>query len=722
PLARADTPADAMARVPSIELFVRSARQVRPGLTPRDEDWPHIAAIVERVEGIPLAIELAAARTSILDFAELERRLAAPLDLLVRRGSSHRHGSMRRAIADSYALLTADEKLAFQALSLFRGGCSLDAAEAVLAVPEVLETLEALIARSMARRDERDGATRISLFESLREFAAEQLSATPEVESGLRTRHAAYFARLARDTAVGHTDRLVPELDNLALAFDHLLDTDAHGALAIATAMSPVLAFRGAAPRRLALLERALGRLSVPPPQGLVERGIAFRDQGDHARARTDLERATADAERAGAWLPRVRGELALGELVEVEGDTASAIERFRRAEMILARAPWSPVNDRLHAEIHQRVGHSLRREGNLDGARREIEAAVEGFRRAGDARALSLALYEAGVIALFARRYEETFDVFREALTWSETQNDRLPQGAIHCAFGVLQQERGQFDEADDHHRRAVEVYRRLGQPYREGSARYYLASLHLERGQLDDARTVLRQAYDLMARVGAPRYVALIRGLRAVCEILGGRPEAAAESLHAARRAAESCRTERSLGATLAIHAMHLEAHDTGDFSRLAAASDVFESDWGDDPRLAYRLFAHRAAQHEQGTSAPPAPRLLVHEEGRAFRLPGANVDVDLSRRKPLKRIVYALTQNRLDKPGEGLDIDELFAAGWPGERLRRESLRNRVHVALSTLRKLGLRDHLVGVTGGYALRPDQIVELRPAGRGRE
>ena len=102
------------------------------------------------------------------------------------------------------------------------------------------------------------------------------------------------------------------------------------------------------------------------------------------------------------------------------------------------------------------------------------------------------------------------------------------------------------------------------------------------------------------------------------------------------------------------------------------------------------------------------------MVRAGGRAFRLPDSTRDVDLRRRAPLQRILHALARKRLDSPGEGLALEEIVAAGWPGERIRESARANRVYVALTTLRNLGLRAFLASGPSGYALAPSIPFEL--------
>ncbi len=109
-------------------------------------------------------------------------------------------------------------------------------------------------------------------------------------------------------------------------------------------------------------------------------------------------------------------------------------------------------------------------------------------------------------------------------------------------------------------------------------------------------------------------------------------------------------------------------------------------------------------------------PTLALIIRPGAMAFRLPSADTDIHLVRREPLKRILLALCDRRLSGPGVGLDKDELLAAGSPGERMTAEAGQNRVHVALATLRKLGLRAYLVTGEDGYSLSSKTRVILEP------
>ncbi|HEY8079516.1 MAG TPA: AAA family ATPase, partial [Labilithrix sp.] len=302
--------APALLAVESVDLFVRRARQMRPDLPLDDDTLAAIAAIGAKLEGIPLAIELAAARTSALSPAEIRDRLASHEDVLVRRRDAGRHGSMRAVVAGSFRLLADAERACLLACAVFDAGFTLDAADAVLGAP-ALACLEALVAHSLVRR----GAERFHLYEVIREFALGEIDDALLVE--LQARHAAHFARVA-----GHAR--AEDLHDLLRAHAHAIGAhDGEAARALARAAAPILFTRGLLVKRLELLDETLAIASAP--ELLVLRGHTHAELGAFEHARRDYETALATGDDA---LAHVR----LGELVEARGDTAAARASYEAA------------------------------------------------------------------------------------------------------------------------------------------------------------------------------------------------------------------------------------------------------------------------------------------------------------------------------------------------------------------------------------------------------
>ena len=188
----------------AVALFVERAAAVRPDFTLTPESAPTVAEICARLDGLPLAIELAAARVKLLSPEAMLPRLSSRLTLLTggARDLPERHRTLRNAIAWSYDLLSDAERTLFRRLSVFVGGCTLEAAEAICGDPgdrgiDVLDGLGSLLDKSLlGRREQRDRVPRFVLLETLREFALERLEAAGEAPPSRRT-HADFFLALA---------------------------------------------------------------------------------------------------------------------------------------------------------------------------------------------------------------------------------------------------------------------------------------------------------------------------------------------------------------------------------------------------------------------------------------------------------------------------------------------------------------------------------------------
>ena len=691
----------------AVQLFVRRATEVRPDQPLGPDELAAIGDIVRRLDGLPLANELAAARTRLLSPAQLRDRLAP--SLLARPGDPGRHGSMRGTILDSVASLDETARTSFACCAIFRGGFSLDAAEAVRASADTLAALEALGGHSLLRTIVAEtGEARFALFEPIREVAAEQLAERVE-RAELADRHARYFAALGQRLAA----RAVSDpaaLAELALELDNLVDAHAHAssmgaselALDLALALDPLLATRGRHRLRLRLLDAALaGASGGAVAAAHLARGHAHRELGDPTAARDDFTRG-----RGLAATPTLRAlaELRLGELVEISGATAEAKAHYRRALDAVhgAREPAAVLRA---ADAHAHLGHALRREGTLEEAELHLASAVEGYRTTGHREGLGAMAYERAVLALFRAQPAVARGRFEDALALARSLGARQLEAAVNSGLGILLQELAEVDAAIAHHAAAIQVFRELGNRHREGSALYYLATAYLERGELVEAHAVLDQAANAIAAVGAHRYAALIDGARGAAHALAGEASEAARAFERADRAAAACATETSLAVTLAIHRLQLSAVDAT--ARAAEARSLVATAPGDDTRLAERLLA--APSRER-----PRHGWLVRADGSAFRPPEATELVDLSRRAPLRRILAALARARVDAPGDSLGLDDLLGAGWPGERIAHAAAVNRVHVALATLRKLGLRGLLHSGERGYLLDPAAAVEV--------
>jgi predicted ATPase/DNA-binding CsgD family transcriptional regulator len=260
----------------AMRLFTERAQEVRPSFALTEQNTPVVAQIAERLDGLPLAIELAAARIRVLSVTEIADRLDNALRLLVgERGTPSRHRSLEATFDWGHDLLSAAERVLFRRLSIFRGGFTLGAAEAICAdaelpTGEVLEVLSLLVDKSLVIADHTDGTTRYRLLEVVRQYADERRLAAGEADAALPARHAAYFTALAADAALRYSgadeglsfDRLASEHDNLRAALTWLVGQadDGPAAAELAAALWPFWFARGFPVEGIGWLQSAIGQ------------------------------------------------------------------------------------------------------------------------------------------------------------------------------------------------------------------------------------------------------------------------------------------------------------------------------------------------------------------------------------------------------------------------------------------------------------------------------
>ncbi len=286
-------------RVPSlspageaVELFIDRARRVRPDLALSAEDVSSITEICRRLDGMPLAIELAAARSRSLSLTEIAGGLHDRFRLLTggARTAVRRQQTMRASVEWSYALLTDLEKALFRRFAVFVGGCDLAAAEAVISATDidrwqVLDLITLLVDKSLINAEDRTGTTRYRMLETVRQFASERLAEHGDAEA-VRDRHCAHYCGLAAllDTASPdiHADLVraaTQEMDNYAAAFVWSRDVGAlDRALRLVSSLQPVWLCTGRVVQGMAWFDAALADRQVSGvPRGVTARALANR-------------------------------------------------------------------------------------------------------------------------------------------------------------------------------------------------------------------------------------------------------------------------------------------------------------------------------------------------------------------------------------------------------------------------------------------------------------
>jgi predicted ATPase/DNA-binding SARP family transcriptional activator len=422
------------------QLFVERARALDPGFG----ETPAVAELCRRLDNLPLAVELAAARTKLFTPEQLLARLSQRLDLLLGgRDADARRQTLRGAIAWSHDLLDADERRVFARLAVFRGGWTLEAAEAVCdADPDRLASL--LDKSLLGRGDGTAGDRRFTMLESIREYARERLDESDE-KPELRRSHAAYFFALAaraRDPLGSREqgewlDRLTDEIENLRCVLAWSLEHDVAEGLRFAGALGSFWFVRGHARELARWFDAAFARAESVPPEVLAPALKTDGDLhcfllGDTARARELYEEGLAVARQIGdqhaeAWCLNV-----LGVAISADGNREEGLRHFEQALEMFRRIE----NGDGAAMALNNIGTALRDLGQFDGATRTFREAIAIYERLGDRWRTSNALHSLADTALVERDVRCAAERYRAALAIAVDLGD---QGlASYCLAGL--------------------------------------------------------------------------------------------------------------------------------------------------------------------------------------------------------------------------------------------------------------------------------------------
>jgi predicted ATPase len=416
----------------AVDLFLARAQAVKPGFELTDENSEAVAGICRRLDGLPLALELAAARVKLLSPEAILRRLEDSLDLLTGGASDlpSRQRTLRDAIDWSYQLLEPAEQALLARLGVFAGGCSLELADAVAGeaagVGDSLETLASLIDKSLVRqRDGADGEPRFDLLETIREFALERLEERGELEE-LRRRHAERFLvlvetaepELLRANQVVWLERLDVDQDNIRAALAWATSAgEVELALRLAGALVRFWSTRGLMREGRARLAEALSSPDGVAPAILAKAhfaaGYAALGEGDFREARTDFERSL---EQARAAEDKHAEGAALAQLawLSMAGGEAEEARTLAEQSSELAEASGDAI---VASGAATTLGDIALAGGNPDEAIERYEHGLTLRRGLGDRRLVANSLVGLGRAELLRGDYERAAALFGEAL-----------------------------------------------------------------------------------------------------------------------------------------------------------------------------------------------------------------------------------------------------------------------------------------------------------------
>jgi predicted ATPase/class 3 adenylate cyclase len=427
---------DGLSQYGAVALFIERATAIWPNFALTDENAPAVAEICVRLDGLPLAIELAAARIRLLTpqamLARLERRL--PLLTGGPRDLPARQRTLRDAITWSYDLLDEGERALFRRLAIFVGGCTLEAAEAVcdpdegLGV-EALDGVASLVAKNLLRREDGpDGEPRFGMLETIHEFGLEQLDASGEVQATRRA-HAAYFLRLAEGAEpelrgsgqAAWLARLAAETGNLRAALAWFSELgQAETGLRLAAALREFWEGRGHFVEGRTWLVDLLEHSSTAPPtlraKALSAAGRLAQQHGDYAAARTLLQGSITMRQGLGDMDGLAASLFALSYVAHDEGDIAA-----QRTLVERSLALYRELDDRAGiAACLVMQGHTFWHTREYLTAEGLMTEGVALLADMGDKRRLGHALMFLGQALLAAGDARRAHERFAEAITLS--------------------------------------------------------------------------------------------------------------------------------------------------------------------------------------------------------------------------------------------------------------------------------------------------------------
>ncbi len=477
-----------LAAFESVQLFAERASMYRQGFALDDANAAAVAAVCVRLDGIPLALELAAARMGSLSVPEISARLDQRFRLLTggSRTALPRHQTLRALIDWSYDLLNPEEQIVADRLSVFAGGWTLEAAEAVTAAGgtggwQVLDHLAALVGKSLVQADEIHGSTRYRLLETVRHYAAERLArrAGPELDE-TRAAHRDYFLALV-ETADTHLrgpdeaawlDRLEAEFDNIraALAFSLADPAGAEPGLRLAAGLHRFCNMRGHGGEVLEALNVLLERPDAQTP------------------TRT-----------------RARALTVTCHLLDYFGDDPAPPSMADEA----LRIARDLADDAVAADALAQLCWLSFEHGDLPAALAHIDDAVGLARRAGDPRLLAYILSRRAVFNSEAGNLDAAFADNQEAITLSRAAGDNYRLATTLANLGIDEHATGKLRAARGHLQEASTLADNLGYQNLSAGLRQNLGLVDLIDGNPRHARRHFLDSLDTARITGVKSYV---------------------------------------------------------------------------------------------------------------------------------------------------------------------------------------------------------------------
>ena len=577
------------------KLFLQRVAAANADFRPSSEDDKAIAPLVALLDGLPLAIELAAARVRVMPPRTMLRRMNERFKLLASvAGHVARQATLRAVFDWSWELLSPPERAALAQLSVFEGGIPLESAEAVLNLstfenaPWPLDALQSLVQKSFVRQV---GDARFDLLVSVHEYADEHLR-TPDRYAGsgpaavhaAQALHGAYFAGLGQAAAM---DGSSVDLENIIVACRRAV---ARGDASMATALleGAWSGLRQHGPFRVAdeLASLVLGMPALGPAataRAQTVAGNGLYSCGRDAEASVRFGTALALAREFGDRQIEAQSLLSLGHLDARAGRAKSA-----RSHFAAAMAAATDLRDRrLESDVHNGLGNLEESEGRIDDARVHYELALAWAREAGDPHRHGGILANLGTLCTDQGRMDEALAHYEAALTLARKTGSLHLAGLARCNLGILKHLLGRQAEAQAQLTQAVAAARTLGHAQLECCALGYLGIVLESLNRPNEAQTQLERAVHIARTFGDGRSEGQFMGYLGLLHARQGRSDDAHRCLESGAVLLREASDALGLGVLLTsrTEAYHLAGDAVAATASLLAATAI-ASDVGAGP----------------------------------------------------------------------------------------------------------------------------------------
>ncbi|MGA8151785.1 MAG: protein kinase [Terriglobales bacterium] len=523
PDSRSKPSVEVLSHCPAVALFVQRATAAKPDFELNREDAPVVAEICARLDGLPLAIELAAARVRVLSPSSMLTRLASRLQLLTggARDLPQRQQTLRAAIDWSYDLLSAPEQKLFRRLSVFVGGCNLEGVEAVCDTKgdvdlDLLDGMASMLDKSLVQQTEHaTGESRFVMLETIREYAQEKLETSGEAASTKRA-HAAYCLVLAEEEATEQSgadagdwlERFGLEHDNFRAAIEWLTETgDAEWGLRLGAALFRFWEMREYLAEGRGQLGRLLKLAEAAAPtktraRALFAAGVLAGEQGDYASADALISESQDIALQLGDKTGVAVSLNARAVLVRDRGDVATAHILFEAS-----LALWRELGDqRAVARALSNLANVLKLQGDYDRARSLYAECLVIFRELGDRTGVAWSLNYQGDVARDQGDSAPAQALYEQGLVMFRELGDRWGIAGTLADLGSLAREQGNYPTARSLYRESIKLFQELD--HKRGIARLLECFACSAAVQLEAERSLrlAGTAAALRQNIGAP------------------------------------------------------------------------------------------------------------------------------------------------------------------------------------------------------------------------